>query len=73
MIRPQQKQKKKLEKQREGLKVGDKVIISSGIHGNIKEINEMFYMIEISENVKIKVDKLSVFAVVDSNECVSKK
>jgi len=63
MIRPQQKQKKEIEKQRANLKVGDKVVTSGGIHAKLKEINEGIYVIEISDGVKIRIDKNSVFAV----------
>jgi preprotein translocase subunit YajC len=64
MIRPQQKRQKDIEKQRAALKSGDKVLTSGGIHGKLKEINdhENFYVIEIAEGVKVKIDKTSVFA-----------
>ncbi|MDR1682530.1 MAG: preprotein translocase subunit YajC [Candidatus Symbiothrix sp.] len=62
MIRPQQKKQKEIEKQRAALKTGDKVILSSGIYGKLKEINDGEYVVEIAENVKIKVEKSSVFA-----------
>lgn len=65
MIRPQQKQRKKIEAQRSALKVGDKVVISGGIHGKLREISDVFYIVEIAEEVKIKVDKPSVFAFSD--------
>ena len=38
MIRPQQKRQKEIQKAREALKVGDKVITAGGIYGKIKEI-----------------------------------
>ena len=63
MIRPQQKQRKEVEKQRAALAVGDKVLTAGGIYGKIKEINDTIYVIEIAEGVKIKIDKTSVFAV----------
>jgi preprotein translocase subunit YajC len=71
MIRPQQKQKKEIEKQRANLKTGDKVVTSGGIYGRLKEINDPIYVVEIAEGVKIKIDKASVFAV--SNESSSTK
>ncbi|MCL1938500.1 MAG: preprotein translocase subunit YajC [Candidatus Azobacteroides sp.] len=63
MIRPQQKQKKEIEKQRANLKVGDKVVTSGGIHAKLKEINDNNYIIEIADGVKVKIDKASVFAL----------
>lgn len=63
MIRPQQKRQKEIKKQRENMQVGDKVVTSGGIYGKIRELKDDGTMIvEIAENVRIKVDKSSVFA-----------
>ena len=68
MIRPQQKKQKEIQKMRESLKVGDRVITSGGIYGKLKEINDSVYVIEIAENTRIKVDKASVFAASDESK-----
>ncbi|MDE6870730.1 MAG: preprotein translocase subunit YajC [Bacteroidales bacterium] len=60
MIRPQRKQQKELQKFREGLKKGDKVVTVGGIYGTICEVKEKTLLIEVDSNVKIKVDKNSV-------------
>ena len=62
MIRPQQKRQKDIQRSREAMKVGDKVILAGGIHGRIKEVAETTMIIEVSEGVRIRVDKASVFA-----------
>jgi preprotein translocase subunit YajC len=62
MIRPQQKRQKDLQKSRAAMKIGDKVITAGGIHGRVKEIAENSMIIEISEGVRIRVEKTSVFA-----------
>ncbi|MDR3260662.1 MAG: preprotein translocase subunit YajC [Tannerella sp.] len=62
MIRPQQRKQKEIQKARAALKVGDKVVISGGIYGRIKEINDTSMLIEVDEGVRIRVDKASVFA-----------
>jgi len=62
MIRPQQKRQKDLQKAREAMKTGDKVILAGGIHGRIKEIADTNMLIEIAEGVRIRVDKGSVYA-----------
>lgn len=62
MIRPQQKKQKEVQKAREALKVGDTVITAGGIYGKIREIGDTFMMIEISDGVKIRIDKTSVYA-----------
>ena len=70
MIRPQQKRQKDIQKAREAMKSGDKVVIAGGIHGRIKEIGETRMLIEVAEGVRIRVDKASVFA---SSEDVQQK
>ena len=62
MIRPQQKKQKNIQKAREAMKSGDKVITAGGIHAKIKEAKETYFLLEVSNGVIIKVDKASVFA-----------
>ena len=62
MIRPQQKKQKEIRKFRDGLKVGDRVISAGGIYGKIKAIKETTLVLEIADNVKITIDKGSVYA-----------
>jgi preprotein translocase subunit YajC len=62
MIRPQQKKQKEIQKMREALKVGDKVITAGGVHGKIKDVSDKFFTVEIADGIKVKVDKVSVFA-----------
>ena len=62
MIRPQQKKQKEIQKAREALKAGDKVITAGGIYGRIREIGDIYMMIEVANGVTIRVDKSSVFA-----------
>lgn len=61
MIRPQTKKQKELQKQREAMKKGDKVVTAGGIYGIIKEMQETTLLIEVSKDVVIKVDKGSVY------------
>jgi preprotein translocase subunit YajC len=62
MIRPQQKKQKAIQKAREALKAGDKVLTAGGIHGRIKEVSDTTILIEVADGVRIRVDKGSVFA-----------
>ena len=41
---------------------GGSMITAGGIHGTIKEINDDYVVLEIASNVKIKIDKNSIFA-----------
>jgi len=60
MIRPQMKKQKDMKHYREALKRGDKVVTAGGIYGRISEINERTVLLEIDQNVKVKVDKGSI-------------
>ena len=62
MIRPQNKKQKEIAEFRRSLQVGQSVITAGGIHGVIKEINDNDVMLEIDRNVKVCVDKNSIFA-----------
>ena len=57
MIRPQRKQQKELQKFREGLKKGDKVVTAGGIYGEIVEVNDRTALIKVDGDVKLRVDK----------------
>ncbi len=61
MIRPQQRKQKEIRKFREGLNVGDRVITSGGIYGKIRAVKENTITLEIADNVRISIDKGSVY------------
>ena len=60
MIRPQQKKQKEIVKFRESLKKGDKIVTIGGIYGVVAEVKEQYIIMEIDNNVKIRVDKQCV-------------
>jgi preprotein translocase subunit YajC len=57
LIRPQQKKAKEHQEMIAGLKKGDKVITSGGIHGQITSLDDTTVTIEIAEKVRIKVTR----------------
>ena len=57
MIRPQKKQQKELQNFRDGLKKGDKVVTIGGIYGTVCEVKESSILMEVDNNVKIRVNK----------------
>jgi preprotein translocase subunit YajC len=61
MIRPQQKKQKEIQKFRDSILVGDKVVTAGGIHGKIKEIKDTYVVLEIANNVNIQIEKTSIF------------
>lgn len=60
MIRPQRKQQKELEKFRNELKRGDKVVTAGGIYGVVDEIKDRSVLIKVDGEVKLRVDKNSI-------------
>lgn len=62
MIRPQNKKQKEIANFRKSLEVNQKVITAGGIHGKIKDIKDDYIILEIADNVKIKIEKSSIFA-----------
>lgn len=60
MIRPQQKRQKELNKFRNSLEKGQKIVTAGGIYGTIKEIKETYVLMEVDHNVSIRVDKSMV-------------
>ncbi len=62
MIRPQQKKQKDLQKARDAMKTGDRVVTAGGIHGKIREVSDTWFLVEVADGVKIKFEKTSVFA-----------
>jgi preprotein translocase subunit YajC len=61
MIRPQQKRQKQLKEMRKTLGKGDKIITQGGIYGTIVEVKDDYFLVEIDNNVKIRVVKDLVF------------
>ena len=57
MIRPQQKRQKEIAKFRQNLTTNDKVVTAGGIYGKIKEVKDTYVLIEVDNNVHIRVDK----------------
>lgn len=68
MIRPQMKKQKEMKKFRDSISTGDKVITAGGIYGKVKDVKDATITLEIAENVRITIDKGSVFPnAVESN------
>ena len=57
MWRPESKRRKQMQKFRDGLKKGDKIITAGGIYGVVKEVDLTSLLIEVDSNVTLRVDK----------------
>ena len=60
MIRPQVKRQKELRAFRESLAKGDKVVTTGGIYGKITDVKDNVVMMQVDENVTLRVDKSAV-------------
>jgi preprotein translocase subunit YajC len=59
MIMPQQKRAKKEKEFEKGLKVGDKIITKSGLHGKISELAETTVVVETMSG-KLKMERSAI-------------
>lgn len=65
MIRPQSKKQKKIKEAREALETGSKVVTAGGIYGRITKIQDTTFLIEIAPDVVIRIDKNSVYPLIE--------
>lgn len=63
IIRPQQKRAKEHKKLLSGIKKGEAVVTSSGIHGTVHEVDETSITVTIATNTHVKFDKSAVASV----------
>jgi preprotein translocase subunit YajC len=68
IIRPQQKRQKERQKMLDAVKKGDKIITSGGIHGSVIGVDEKTLLVQIADNVKVKVERGSVSGVIREAE-----
>jgi preprotein translocase subunit YajC len=67
-IRPQSQRQKQLDAMIKGVKTGDRVITSSGIHGMVSNVKETTVILKIADNVKIELEKSSIGSVVKRDD-----
>lgn len=72
IIRPQQKREKERQSMLGALKKGDKVLTAGGIHGTVAGMDEKSVLVQIADNVKVKVERGSISAVIKEAEPESK-
>lgn len=60
LIRPQQKKQKETRQMIDNLKEGDSVVTLSGIHGTVKKLKDDIVMLQIADNVRIKINRSSI-------------
>lgn len=60
LVRPQQKKIKEHNEFVDNLKIGDRIITNGGLYGKVAKTNGMEITLEVAENVKVVVDRMSV-------------
>jgi len=68
LIRPQQKKAKQHKQILAGLKKGDRVVSSGGLHGVITGLSDELVTLEISPKVRVKVSRGSIAGVLRKAE-----
>ncbi len=60
ILLPMKRRQKKVETFLGGLKVGDKVVTTGGVHGSVTRLDEQTLQLEIAPNVRIKLSRTAV-------------
>ncbi len=60
LIRPQQKEQQEHQKLLASLQKGDKVVTSSGVHGEVHEVLDEVVALKIADKVRINIDKSAI-------------
>lgn len=66
ILRPQQKRQKERDKMLNDVQKGDKIITVGGMHGNVVGLEDKTVLVQISDNVKVKIEKSAISSVVRS-------
>jgi preprotein translocase subunit YajC len=60
ILLPMKRRQKKVEGFLGGLKVGDRVVTSGGVHGAVTRLEEQTLQLEVAPNVRLKVSRTAV-------------
>ena len=60
ILRPMQKKQQKVQAFLDGLKVGDKIITTGGIYGQITRLSDQAVQLQIADKVRVDVSRASV-------------
>ena len=60
ILLPMQRKQKKVQQFLDGLQVGDKVVTTSGIYGQITRLSDKSVQVQIADKVRIEISKAAV-------------
>ena len=62
MIRPQMRKQKAEQSFRTTLEKGAKIVTIGGIHGRIVEVSDKTFLVEVDNNVRLRIEKSAISA-----------
>ena len=71
LIRPQQRQRKELEKRISSLEKGDEVVTTAGIHAIVHNVKERTVVLKVAEGTMVEFDKPAVATVIKKQSAAS--
>ena len=63
ILMPMQRRQKKVQEFQSSLKVGDKIVTTGGIYGQITRVNDKSVQLQVADNVRIEIARASVRTV----------
>jgi preprotein translocase subunit YajC len=60
ILMPMQRRQKKVQEFQEALKVGDKIVTTGGIYGQITRVNDKSVQLQVADKVRIEIARASV-------------
>jgi preprotein translocase subunit YajC len=57
---PMQRRQKKVQEFQDSLKVGDKIVTTGGIYGQITRVNDKSVQLQVADKVRIEIARASV-------------
>lgn len=68
LIRPQRAQQKRHKEMLGGLKVGDEIVTSGGIYGEVVQLDTERVMLEVDDDVRIAVARRAIASIIPPEE-----
>ena len=60
ILLPMKRRQKKIQEFQEALKVGDRVVTTSGLYGQITKLNEKSVQVQIAEKVRVEIARQAI-------------
>jgi preprotein translocase subunit YajC len=67
LIRPQQKQKREREGMLSAVKPGDRVVMSSGLHGTVVKLSDHGVTLKVADQVRLEFDRSAIGRIVPAS------